>query len=590
MLLSSTLQKLRSVGLSGPEHVSSSSPPSSSYESVRTASIFSRTAWEGGYGVSASRKLRSTPARRGYTDLAGLEGSGVVEPSQLAGEVINNAGAASVTPLTSSMVDLSGASVAKASDTHNGGKVDMSPSSSAGSFSSPNKPSKPSHSSPIALSISTGLDASGHRVLTSRRRQSVPSSPTKCRKIKTAFGVGDEDESLASSASTVSALQDRTTAINTPRTTFSANLASLSSTGYTAEPASSPSSAADQLDQALSSEATGRLHPVHRSRSCREHIPIKTFTPPPPLVTTPSARLSTLSVLTRSSTLTSSSASSSPHQRQGSLSRSNSRRHSFARRSTLKRFSLPIPNTPSLPLPPLSPTISSTAALERRYSERIASDRNGRLERHASHASSSGTSASSPSIPPTPTDGSPLLSSPASYFAPAFSAYPATPSEVQANTADPPPVKPARVSLVSFELPPSPRLSLERTSTRVSASPTAHWGRHTRSLSEGHAVGGEWAVMPAFSYLAEEEKHLTVSFAFTHSPHSPRALGALTRLSVRMQVTNPDISTDRPGSPASSHHTYHSLPLCAPYDSASMPYTAGGVDFFIPAHEIGIAC
>ncbi|GAA5873682.1 hypothetical protein JCM3774_005013 [Rhodotorula dairenensis] len=475
------------------------------------------------------------------------------------------------------------------------GHCDRSVPSRSASFSSSSSPSGSLHATPGALTISTGFDASGHRVLTSRRRQSVPPSPTKCRKIKTAFGVGDEEDSFSVVPPLAAGLPEprlapptlllaRTRAAVPPSTLTIPDTAAATATTR------SPSSLFDPNYTMKS-----RVTTLERSRSSchREHLPIKTFTPPPPLVTTSSssARLTTtLSVLTRSSTLSSSSAtttSASSSSLPGPLTRSNSRLQAFTRRrrSTLKRFSLP--NTPSLP--PLSPTVTAEgAALERRFSEQpphevVVVMGANKLERNTSLGSSYGTcggSWSSPSVPATPADdGSPVLSSPTSFWSSsAIDVEEPLTTPQDGEKLDPGSAAGSRMNrtenrVVSFDLPtptatssvpgPGPRrfgpasAGLDHSPAR--SSPDRSRNRHARSFSEGmisDSTATRWtatAYGPAF-WLAEEELHLT--------------------------VTNPDLSrtssrtggggggggglSTRPGSAASSSHHLQQLRRSSP--------------------------
>ena len=455
------------------------------------------------------------------------------------------------------------------------------------------------HAPAMALTISTGVDTSGHRVLTSRRRQSVPPSPTKCRKIKTAFGVGDEDDSASpySSSNTRSGTTlPPLSAQSNPHPTF---FATTSPALGDSPPDQSdlPSSPAHHFDPVFGTETS---HGLQFSKHPREHLPIKTFTPPPPLVATSPPRLSTLSVLTRSSTLSSSSTTTSST----TLSRSNSRLQSFARRrSTLKRFSLP---NNTLSLPPLSPTITSEGApLERRFSSHVDSTTTG-LERHAScGASSSGTCPSSPGFPPTPTEGSPLLPGPTSYF-PSSADPGSLITSPELDLGSPPYNKPIHVS---FDLPSARVLRNapfdatgaahhEKASERSPPRPKSH----VRSLSEGATTEqATWTASPSSGWFVEEELHLTVRRTSLPATRPP-SRSADTELLGLLQVTNPDPnSASRPASSASAH-PFHSLPFesssaldrrnftSSPPTSHRAAAPPPPPPLFIPSHEIGIAC
>lgn len=566
MLLSSALHKLRIVSL--PHHDPTSSPSASTaLDPGRITSIACQTSPVGRCHSPQMRKLRSAPARRGYSDLKDVAGG----PSQDGDAVIATVGTSfDLVP----MHGVGGNAVDSSNRPLGSDAESVASSAAAPSLSSPSTPLlKSVHAPAMALTISTGVDTSGHRVLTSRRRQSVPPSPTKCRKIKTAFGVGDEDDlaSLCSSSNTRPGTK-------TPQLPSSAQ-AEAPTTFFATTLPTVRDSPPDHPDLS-SSPPPLYIDPIYRTdlsphirKYPREHVPIKTFTPPPPLVATSPPRLSTLSVLTRSSTLSSSSTTTSTT----TLSRSNSRLQSFARRrSTLKRFSLP---NNTLSLPPLSPTITSEGSLlERRYSSHV--DTTTALERHASCGSSSGTGASSPGFPPTPTDGSPLLPSPTSYFPSLEGPNPLTEAP-ERDLGLPPCVKPVRVS---FDLP-SARLvqtaSLTASVTENETIPERSPVRtrsHARSLSEGALMeSANWtASPPPIAWFGEEELHLT--------------------------VTNPDLSASRPASSASSH-PFHSLP----FDSSSAPERRNFISspptthlqaasppppppLFSPSHEIGIAC
>ncbi|KWU45068.1 hypothetical protein RHOSPDRAFT_33316 [Rhodotorula sp. JG-1b] len=571
MLLSSTLHKLRIVNL--PRHdPTSSSSPTTALDSVRITSIAFQTAPGGRDHSPQMRKLRSAPARRGYSDLESVAGG----PSQYGDVAIDPV------PTSFDLVPMHRIGVHAVedqpipNDRPLGRETESNASTTAAaSLSSPPRSPllKSVHAPAMALTISTGVDMSGHRVLTSRRRQSAPPSPTKCRKIKTAFGVGDEDDSasLHASSDTLSLTTlPPLSAQSDPHPAFFATTSPALGDSLP-DQSNSPSSPPHHFDPVFETETS---HSLRLDKHPREHLPIKTFTPPPPLVATSPPRLSTLSVLTRSSTLSSSSTTTSST----TLSRSNSRLQSFARRrSTLKRFSLP---NNTLSLPPLSPTITSEGApLERRFSSHVDTTTTG-LERHAScGGSSSGTCPSSPGFPPTPTEGSPLLPSPTSYF-PSSADPGSLINSPELDLGSPPYNKPIRVS---FDLP-SARLLRnapfdatgaahhEKASERSPPRPKPH----VRSLSEGATTEqATWTASPSSAWFVEEELHLT--------------------------VTNPDLSASRPASSASSHPLY-SLPLESssalerrnftstpptPHLQAASPSPP---PLFIPSHEIGIAC
>ncbi|BGP57580.1 hypothetical protein JCM8202v2_005224 [Rhodotorula sphaerocarpa] len=273
--------------------------------------------------------------------------------------------------------------------------------------------------SPAALTIKTGLDAIGRRLLTRRRsdEQAGSTSPQKCRKIRTSFGIGDDEEGEEETAKRPAPLV----------------------LDFASAPPILPS-------------------PLSPLPPLREHEPIKTFTPPPPLVPGPSARMSALSALTRSSTYSASSSSSPSSSSTASLSRTASFRQTIGRRSTLKRFSLPTPAASSLP--PLTSRSSFSEETRRASWQSLASsDARHSLERNGSHGSSSG---SSPSMPPTPPDGVALLPGCMTYFPYAetdpFAASCA--GSGQAKASVPPPLSRKsgmRTPVVSFDLPPSPR-------------------------------------------------------------------------------------------------------------------------------------
>ncbi|TKA51837.1 hypothetical protein B0A53_05189 [Rhodotorula sp. CCFEE 5036] len=568
MLLSSTLHKLRIVNLPRHDPIPSSSPTTAALDSVRITSIACQTGPGGRCHSPQMRKLRSAPGRRGYSDLEGVAGG----PSQH-GEV-----AIDTVQTLFDLVPVHGVGEHAVegqpipSDRPFGSETEsVASTAAAASLSSPPRSPLSVHAPAMTLTISTGFDTSGHRILTSRRRQSAPPSPTKCRKIKTAFGVGDEDDSASLYSS--STTRSRTTlpplsAQSDPHSSFFATT-SPAFGDLPPDHSDSPSSPPHHFDPVFRTETS---HSLQISKHPREHLPIKTFTPPPPLVATSPPRLSTLSVLTRSSTLSSSSTTTSST----TLSRSNSRLQSFARRrSTLKRFSLP---NNTLSLPPLSPTITSEGSpLERRFSSHVDTTTTTGLERHAScGGSSSGTCPSSPGFPPTPTEGSPLLPSPTSYFSSSADPSPFI-SSPELDLGSPPYGKAIRVS---FELP-SANASLKATAAAgtetIPERSTPRNKSRVRSLSEGATTeSASWTASPPIACFAEEELHLT--------------------------VTNPDPkSASRPASSASTH-PFHPLP----FESSSAPERRNLLSspptphlqaaspppppLLIPSHEIGIAC
>ncbi|GAA5825359.1 hypothetical protein JCM3770_005234 [Rhodotorula araucariae] len=302
----------------------------------------------------------------------------------------------------------------------------------------------------LSLTIATRLDSNGHRVLTSRRRQSLQPSPHKARRNKGAFGIGneasdDERDTGGDDArlGKVHAPFDAAGAGTLPEPTGAGlGLIDLGPLVHAPEPIPTPPSR-PRLEAirppSLAAAALAHepeqlsLPPSPLGPPLSEHQPIKTFTPPPPLYPSSPTKSSAFATLTRSNTMYStSSASSSPSKRRQSLQP----RKSLSR-LTLARASVSYG-------PPM------TATFARSHSRRASSpviQPLGALERHASDSSSAGKL----SVPPTPGE-----TSASSHFSLATAGTCATTSEPLLRRAGSAGATSARrTSQVSFELPPA---------------------------------------------------------------------------------------------------------------------------------------
>ncbi|BGP00677.1 Proteophosphoglycan ppg4 [Rhodotorula toruloides ATCC 204091] len=429
-----------------------------------------------------------------------------------------------------------------------------SPHTSSSSLSSAIPASAPA----LGLTISTRLDSHGHRVLTSRRRLSVAPSPTKCRKNKAAYGVGDGDSEGALDSdddetevvrfdgaedeqADLTGLEKAPFSLPLRLAPTSVPLDYVSTLSFVAADDLTPVSSRLSLDPAtpkLSPVSPRQIRPPRPSpphlrplslpttslslrlspTSTPEHQPIKVFTPPPPLYPSSPNRSTFAAHFTRSNTLVHTSSSSSNSSNAGNSSASNCL--SLHSRKTLKRLSrhsVSYPSPSSAATLPIEPPALSTH-ISRRRSSSIAPLTP--LERQTS-VSSGSYSASSPSMPPTP--GSSGCSH-EPFFLHSPPVPPAEPVSTLAFEADSKPSQferpstpPRRPSVVSFELPPeSPTELLRRErptshdySKRPSSSPTRTRG-HRRALSEGQAVGLGLDLHPSWrndtaSMLAEEQ-------------------------------------------------------------------------------------
>ncbi|BGP34649.1 hypothetical protein JCM10296v2_006471 [Rhodotorula toruloides] len=485
-----------------------------------------------------------------------------------------------------------------------------SPQTSSSSLSSAVPASAPA----LGLTISTRLDSQGHRVLTSRRRLSIAPSPTKCRKNKAAYGVGEGDSEGAQDSDDgetevvrFECAEDEQADLAGPEKAPFSLPVRLAPTSVPIDYVSTLSFvAADDLTPVSSrfavDLATPKLSPISPGQICPprpspphlrplslptlsytvplspasqpEHQPIKVFTPPPPLYPSSPTRSTFAVHFTRSNTLVHTSSSSSNSSSAGTGSASN--RLSLHSRKTLKRLSrhsVSYPSPSSAATLPIEPPALSTH-ISRRRSSSIAPLTP--LERQTS-VSSGSYSASSPSMPPTPGSSGCshepyFLNSPPVPTAEPISTL-AFEADSKPSQIDRPSTPPRRPSVVSFELPPeSPTELLRRErptshdySRRPSSSPTRSRG-HRHALSEGQAVGLGLDLHPSWkndtaSMLAEE--------------HWERG---------KLVVVNPDV----PLVPLPTYHKPLRTPPRPPRSTKRPAYSPRTPPR--PTSEIGLAC
>ncbi|GJN93658.1 hypothetical protein Rhopal_006715-T1 [Rhodotorula paludigena] len=333
----------------------------------------------------------------------------------------------------------------------------------------------------LSLTIATRVDATGHRVLTSRRRQSTQPatpSPRKCHRNKAAFGVGEESDDEGPGEITLlekADVDDTLHGCNLPAVEplgaalglFNLGMRMLDPTLNDVDQSTAP---------LFLPPRSPRLHPIQPfsaitpapveftplglppspTTPCRrptlEHQPIKVFTPPPPLYPPSPTKTSTfgLPTLTRSNTVHSTSSSSSSPSK---------RRHSLQPRKTLRRLSF---SRASVSYgPPMSATTAISSSLI--TFDAVAMSRRASmpplaltpLERNASRSSATGGGLGVPPLPGAGSSSSEFADSSASGCTGlSTSDQPLLPSQYDTEAAAP--EQPRRASLVSFELPPSP--------------------------------------------------------------------------------------------------------------------------------------
>ncbi|BGP42731.1 hypothetical protein JCM10449v2_006743 [Rhodotorula kratochvilovae] len=359
----------------------------------------------------------------------------------------------------------------------------------------------------LSLTIATRLDSNGHRVLTSRRRQSLQPSPHKARRNRGAFGIGDEASDVEREDGEEDARLEKVDAAGEeagarahlePMGAAGLGLIDLGAFVHEPEsmlaPARRPPRAPLQPLQplqplALDPSALAYKHkpvfvpPSPRRLTSSEHQPIKTFTPPPPLYPPSPTKSSAFATLTRSNTTYSmSSAPGSPSKR----------RHSLQPRKSFRRLSL---SRASVSYgPPMTATFSP--AHDRRASAPVLPPLSG-LDRHASLSSCGGGGLS---VPPTPG-----ATSASSHFS-----LGTTTSEPllllgrQSSAGAGGAAYARRASQVSFELPPSSPSEARRAAASDEGhataamqggpplSPSSSFGRsgerrHARAKSDGAA-------------------------------------------------------------------------------------------------------
>ncbi|POY76245.1 hypothetical protein BMF94_0440 [Rhodotorula taiwanensis] len=365
------------------------------------------------------------------------------------------------------------------------------------------------HSPSLNLTINTSLDSSGHRVLASRRRHSAPSSPVKCRKIKTAFGVGDDGPGQKEQLHSASLTSFRTNDGDEKQAHAQLNRRQI-------DPGESlwerPISTSTNAREA-SSLGAEQAHLLKRRLS--RHVPIDTFTPPPPLDVHSPGRLAALASLGRSGTLAAPTSPASPYASSGSISR----RLSLGRRPTLKRFSLP--NSPVLP--PLSPTFAperfATVTVSPSETWGARSTPAGSLERNSSHGSACTLeSTSTASMPPTPQDPSPLLPRSELFDSAFFGA-----------SGDPATLVRPRAPVVTFDLPSDRVIEPQKPSEGAPSYFSRDAARsHRRTASAAAALEAASEYGPFSACLERDYAPLivtnpdrpdsAVSFAIAHSP------------------------------------------------------------------------